>query len=176
MGSKLMKNEAIKMIKTPLSLIRVAAFCLPLALVASCGSEAVQNSTIVISPVDVLVLIGPTSPAGDATIIQDIYTIQVRSPSGNAQVGTEILIDSSALLYDVDSSSGTAVFTLAPTVNGTYRVRTNSNGVYTIAVSYTISGGPSRGVTIFEVFSGTAYGKTDAIARCSVTAPAVCPT
>lgn len=164
------------MIKKTLTVVRVVAFCLPLALVASCGSEAVQNSTIVISPVDVLVLIGPTSPAGDATIIQDIYTIQVRAPNGIAQVDTEILIDSGALLYDVDSSSGVAIFTLAPTVNGTYRVRTNSNGVYTIAASHTVSGGASRNVTIFEVFSGTAYGKTDAIARCSVTAPAVCPT
>ena len=166
------------MIKKALTVVRVSAFCLPLALVASCGSgsEAVQGSTVVFSPVDVNVLVGPTSPAGDSTIIQDIYTIQLRSPSGYPQIGTEMLIDSGATLYDVSGSGTTAVFTLAPTVNGTYRVTTDSNGTYTIAVSYTVSGGPSRNVTIIEVFSGTAYGKTDAIVKCSATLPAVCPT
>lgn len=168
-----MMNEAIKMIKTPLSWVRVAAFCLPLALVTSCGSEAVQDTTISISPVDVGVNIGPTSPAGDTPISQKVYTIQLRAPNGIAQVDTEILIDSSGLLYDVDSSSGVAIFTLAPTVNGTYRVKTNSNGVYTIAVDFTVTGGPTRDVTIFEVFSGTAYAKTDAIATC--TPAASCP-
>ena len=165
------------MIKMPLSAVRVAVFCLPLVLVASCGSgsEAVQGSTVVFSPVDVAVPIGPATPSGDATVTQGIYTVQLRAPSGAAQVDTEILIDSGGLLYDVDSSSGTAVFTLAPTVNGTYRVRTGANGVYTIAVSYTVLGGPSRDVTILEVFSGTAYGKTDAILTCSAIAPATCP-
>ena len=166
------------MIKKSLSVVRVAAFCLPLVLVASCGtgSEAVQGSTVVFSPVDVTVPVGPTSPAGDATIIQDIYTIQLRAPNGSPQVGTEILIDSGALLYDVDSSSGTAVFTLAPTVNGTYRVKTNASGTYTIAVSYTVLGGASRNITIIEVFSGTAYGKTDAIVKCSAPTGSTCPT
>jgi len=166
------------MIKLSLSVVRVAVFCLPLVLVASCGSgaQAVQGSTVVFSPVDVTVYVGPTSPAGDATVIQDIYTIQLRSPNGNPQVGTEMLIDSGGLLYDVSGSGINAVFTLAPTVNGTYRVTTDSNGTYTIAVSYTVSGGASRNATILEVFSGTAYGKSDVIVKCSALAPAVCPT
>ena len=167
------------MIKKAFTVVRVAAFCLPLALVSSCGgSEGVQGSTVVFSPADVGVLVGPTSPVGDATVIQDIYTIQLRSPSGYPQTDTEMLIVSGATLYDVDSSSGTVVFTLAPTVNGTYRVRTNSNGVYTIAVSYIVGGGASRSATIMEVFSGTAYGKTDAIIRCVDPDPAnppACP-
>ncbi len=153
------------MIKMPLSIIRVAALCLPLALVASCGteSEAVQGTVVNIDPPAV----GQQVPAnGTSSIVDEIFTIEAMSPSGYPQVGVQMIVSSPGVLSDVDKSSGTAVITPKGAAGETYIVTTDSNGVYTVAVSFTSGVGADGDVTILSAWSGTGYNRVNITYEC----------
>ena len=156
------------MIKTPLSLIRVAAFCLPLALVASCGPESVPGSTVNIDPA---ALGQNTAPSTSASISQELFTIELRSPTAYPQIDTNLTIDSPGLLYAVDTSTTPFTFTQ---VTVPHLTTTNSNGVVTVAVSYTSAPAATGDVTVISAFSGTAYGRTNITYTCVAVAPATC--
>jgi len=153
------------MIKALQSMVRIAAFCLPLALVASCGSgsEAVQGTRVNFNPPAVA---QPTTPTAGASLVQHQFTIELRSPTGYPQIGTELLIDtpSGGILYTADTS--TSPPTLTP-VAAPYRTTTNSNGVVTVALDFTVGPGANGDVTVMSVFSGTAYGNINVTYTCS---------
>jgi len=152
------------MIETTLSRIRVAALCLPLALVASCGSgsEAVQNTVVNVDPSAVA---QPTTPTVGASLSQHIFTIELRSPTGYPQIGTELLVDtpSGGTLYTVDTS--TTPPTLTPVLSP-YRTTTGSNGVATVALDFSVGPGANGAVTVLGIFSGTAYGNVNVTYTC----------
>lgn len=173
------------MTKTPLCVIRVAAFCLPLALVASCGSgsEAVQGTIVVSSPDSSAVTstIDGTSPF-DVGYVLNHYQITLRSPSGYAQVGTKVTITSSGILYDgfigLDPpttvscpavATGPAVCTVTggPTpLSSVYEATTDSSGTVRVTLLFPFFSGSDGTVTVLEAFSGTSYGKTDIVFTC----------
>jgi hypothetical protein len=168
-----MKNEAIEMIKTPLTVVRVAVFCLPLALVASCGSgsEAVQGTEVVINPQEVGVPV--TDTLGNA-LVQKLYDIELRAPSGYPQIGTQVTIRSEGTVYEVNKNTTPFTFTARATP---YLTTINNNSVYTVAVDFPIPAAFSGDITVLEVFSGTAYGVTNVTVTCTddPADPAICP-
>ena len=193
---KTMKNEVIEMIKMPLSaFLRVVAFCLPLALVASCGgagssgSEAVQSTITTINPVSV----GVTSPTTSALVplyVVQQYQITLRSPTGDTQIGTKVTIISSGLLYAgfvvVDDA---AVTCTAPTtgpatctntaltpLSSVYETITDSNGTVRVTLLFPFYSGSKGTATVLESFSGTSYGKTDIVFTCVGSTTLPCPT
>ena len=148
------------MIKVPLSLIRVAAFCLPLALVASCGESTTQNNAIIIDPA----LKGQATILGTAGSNNQIYRIESRSPTGGAQIGVEVVIDSQYIVYAgrpaVDCS------TIPCTASGTrlelpYTAITDSTGTYEVTVIYRWGPAINGVFTAVEAFSGTGYGNAN---------------
>lgn len=151
--------------------IRVAAFCLPLWMIASCGSgsEAVQGTTININPQAVGV---PVTEAVGNTLDQQLYDIELRAPSGNAQISTQITIDSEGTVYEVDKSTTPFRFTVRQTP---YQTTISNNGVYSVAVDFTIPAAFSGEITVLEAFSGTAYGRTNVVVTCTDSDPAVAP-
>jgi len=163
------------MIETTLSRIRVAALCLPLALVASCGSsgtEAVQGTTVVISPQAIGV---PVTESLGSALVAQLYDIQLRSPSGGAQIDVQMTIDSDGTVYEVDKS--TTPFTLILR-NPPYLTTTGSTGVETVAVDFAVPAAFSGEITVLEVYSGTAYGRTNVVVTCTdsdSTTPPACP-
>jgi hypothetical protein len=182
-----MKNEAIEMIKTPLSVVRVAAFCLPLALVASCGSgdsESIQSTTINIDPIEVAETtldIESIDSLGDA----QVFRIEARSPSGYSQVGVQILLRSGFTVYE-GHPNVTCVVTQAydNTVTPVLRaittctapgatpldlsqpVTTGPNGAYEVTVVYSISPRITGDIGLIEAFSGTGYNSAKAVVKC----------
>jgi len=160
------------MIKTPLSVIRVAAFCLPLALVTSCGSgsEAVQDSTININPDVWTQQTGPLNPACSKVLH---YRIEVRSETGYPQVGVQMLIDSpnGFLVYEgsltpTAAACGETIVGAIPKVPP-YYATTGAMGGYDVTVVVDWIGGQDVTATAVNVFSGTSYGKTDVDFTCS---------
>jgi len=170
-----MKNEAIEMIKTPLSLIRAVAFCLPLALVTSCGSgsgsptpgapEAPTGSTLTVSPDAVPWDIG-SSPC-DYSVLQDTYfNIVARDPNGAALAGI-------GLRVSLALAPGTVIFTPPYTPMFLYD-DLDGDGFYTDLITsfphYTTTGGSGTKLLRvqydlscayagnLDVFSGPAYG------------------
>ena len=181
------------MIKMPLSVVWVAAFCLPLALVASCGgsgSEAVQGTTATINPATV----GVTSPVTAAPpvplyVVQQ-YQITLRSPSGIAQIDTRVTIVSSGLLYAglvlIDDTAVTCTgSTTAPAtctntaltpLPSVYETITDSTGTVRVTLLFPFYSGSRGTATVLESFSGTSYGKTDIVFTCVGAGTLTCPT
>lgn len=169
------------MIKMPVSAIRVAVFCLPLALVASCGSgtEAVQGTKINISPVSVGSIDTVIAAAVPLYFVQE-YQIELRSPNGYAQTGTSVTIVSSGLLYDgfviIDPTAVTCTgSTTTPAactntgqtpVPSVYQTTTDGTGIVRVTLLFPFYSGSDGTVTVLEAFSGSAYGKTDAVFKC----------
>ena len=162
------------MIKIPLAVVRVAAFCLPLGLLASCGSDsqAVQGTVINFDPP----AIGQTTTdVAGISLVEQLFTIELRSPTGLAQINVDLIIDapSGGTLFAVDTS--TVPFTLTP-VNPPFLTKTNSNGTYTAALSFAVGVAFTGTVTVIEAFSGTAYNRANVTYVCTETAAAaVCP-
>lgn len=162
------------MIETTLSRVRVAALCLLLALVASCGSgsEAVQNTVVNIDPPAV----GQAVPAnGTSSIVNEVFTIEAKSPSGYPQIGVQMMVSSPGVLSTVDKSVSPTVFTPMGAAGNTYIVTTDSNGVYTIAVSFTSSIGADGDVTILSAWSGTGYNRVNITYECVDSGGVTCP-
>lgn len=175
MGSKLMKNEATKMIKTPQSLIRVAVFCLPLVLVASCGESTTQNNVINFDPV----LIGQATTLGISGSNGNIFRVESRSPSGNAQVGVQVVIDSQYIVYAgrpaVDCSTIPCTAPGQTPLSLPYTATTDSTGTYEVTVIYSW-GTAIKGIfTALEAFSGTGYGNANINFTCTDPDPATAP-
>lgn len=171
-----MKNEAIEMIKTPLSLIRVAAFCLPLTLAASCGGESTtQNNTINLDPVSV----GQPTTLGIAGNNKEIFRIESRSPTGNPQIGVEIVIDSQYIVY-----AGHPTVVCAPTctvqagvlpLTLPYTAKTDSTGTYEVTVIYSWGTAINGTFTAVQAFSGTGYGNANIVFTCTDPDPTNAP-
>ena len=159
------------MIKTPLSVVRTIAFCLPLTLVASCGkgSEAVQRTNILINPSAIGV---PVTEAAGTAIVKQLYTVELQAPGQYNQVGTEITIDSPGTVFEVNKSTNPYTFTARATP---YTTTISGNGVYTVALDYFVPAAFSGSITVLEAFSGTAFGRSNVDVTCSDTNPAVNP-
>lgn len=160
------------MIKKSLVAVRVVAFCVPLTLLASCGgsgTQAVQGSTILISPD----AIGQTTtPTAGAALVQELFTIEVRSPTGYPQIDTEILIETPGTLYVVDTSTPQPWrYTLVPS---SYTTTISSNQVVTVAIDFAVGPATSGDVTVISARSGTAYNRTNVTYTCKAVAPATC--
>jgi hypothetical protein len=180
------------MIKLPLSVVRVAALCLPLALVASCGSgtEAVQGTKININPISVAVS-SPITAAATVVYIVQGYQIELRSPSGAAQVNTKVSLVSRGTMYSglpviLDANvvcTGSAVLpaectdpTLAATrLPNSYEATTDSAGRVQVMMIFAFFSGADGTVTDLEAFSGTGYGKTDVVLTCVDSSGLTCP-
>ena len=190
------------MIKLPLSVVRVAAFCLPLALVASCGSgsEAVQGTKININPPSVAVS-SPTKLALTVVYIVQSYQIELRSPSGAAQVNTKVSLVSRGTIYSglPDIQNANVVCTgnstppagpgdppLAPAectdpnfastrLPNSYVATTDSAGHVQVTMIFAFFSGDDGTVTILEAFSGSSYGKTDVVLTCQDAGASTCP-
>lgn len=165
-----MKNEAIEMIKKSLSVVRVAAFCLPLALVASCGSgsDAVQGTVINISPVSLgqpTFMDSPNPQVGSAN--SQIYHIQAQSPTGWAQVGIDVTIDVPTGWRAYEGEHTFAELPSLTPLPNTYVAKTGADGTYHVTVYYDWVGGVKGTATILSAFSGTGYGKTDITFTCT---------
>jgi hypothetical protein len=187
-----MKNEAIKMMKLPLSVVRVAALCLPLALVASCGSgsEAVQGTKINISPISVGVT-SSTTVALTVVYFTQAYQVELRSPSGYPLVNTKVTLVSRGTMYNgfpviLDANvvcTGSAVLpaectdpTLASALlPNSYEATTDSTGTVRVTMIFAFFSGSKGTVTDLEAFSGTGYGKTDVVLACVEGAGGPCP-
>ena len=169
----------------PLSAVRVAVFCLPLVLIASCGegSEAIQGTRVNISPISV----GVTSPASNPAVVSYIiqtYQIELRSPTGNAQINTNLTIANRGTLYagsvviDRDNVTCTALAVCTDSTKtpqpSTYETTTDSNGSIRVTMLFGFISGADGTATVLEALSGTGYGKTDIIFTC-VDGTAVCP-
>lgn len=159
------------MIKMALPGIRVAAFCLPLVMITSCGSgsEAVQGTTININPQAVGV---PVTEAVGNALVQQLYDIELRAPSGTAQISTQVTVNSAGTVYEVDKSTTPFTFTARATP---YLTTISNNGVYSVAVDFTVPAAFSGEITVLEAFSGTAYGRTNVVVTCTDSNPAVAP-
>lgn len=168
------------MIKLSLSVVRVAAFCVPLVLVASCGSgsgaQAVQGSKIVISPdaTAQTVIVGNTG-----VITTKPYTITLLSPTGYPEIGVDLLISSPGFLYFADTSVDPVTFAPLGAMGSSHTVTTDGSGKYTVAVSYTSGTTPKGDVTILNVWSGTSYNRVNITYTCqddtSVVPTVTCP-
>lgn len=159
------------MTKKALTCIRVATFSLPLMLIASCGSgsEAVQGTTINIDPQAIGV---PVTESLGSSLVQQLYTIELRAPSGTAQISTQVTVDSDGTVYEVDKSTTPFTFTARATP---YVTSISNNGVYTVAIDFTIPAAFSGEITVLEAFSGTAFGRTNVVVTCTDSNPAVAP-
>lgn len=156
------------MIKMPLSVIRVAAFCLPLALVASCGSgsEAVQGTTINFNPD----AIGQTTTnVSGAALAQELITIELRSKTGYPQIGAQLTIVTSGTLYTADTSTSPPAYTLVPS---TYTTTTNNNGVVTVAIDFAVGPSTTGTITVISAISGTAHNRMNVTYTCAPVPPA----
>jgi len=188
------------MIKLPLSTIRAAALCLPLTLLASCGSgtEAVPGSVLTINPVSVTVaatqLDSPPTPVYYTT---QAYQLTLKSPSGYPQVGVEatILIKAPALIYkdnividpanvvcvgNNDPMSGPFVApqcvdtTLIP-LPSVYKAKSDSSGNIRVTMIYAFFGGEAGTDSPLEIISGSNFGKTDVVLACADGTAGMCP-
>lgn len=163
------------MIKTLLSVVRVAAFCLPLALVASCGtsdSQAVQGTVVNMDPNAV----AQDVPAnGTSSIVNEEFTIELKTPTGYPQIGITLLVGSPGVLSAVDTSVSPVTYTPMGPAGSTYVVSTDGNGTYRVAVSYTSPVAADGEVTILSAWSGTGYNRVNITYTCFDNGGVTCP-
>jgi hypothetical protein len=152
-----MKNEAIEMIKMPLSVVRVAAFCLPLALVASCGGSddnAPNGGTITSSPSGYTSTVIFNNVGGVFAGGPYSFTISLKTASGVPVTNTAIYViapqDPPSMvptqIWVTDTSTGV---TSGPiTIVAPYPVDTDAAGTIQIQVSIPVYEGADYGETI----------------------------
>jgi hypothetical protein len=177
-----MKNEAIKMIKLPLSVVRVAALCLPMMLVASCGSgdNAPNGGTIISSPTGYTVSVPYT---GAGTIFQSSpfsFTISLKTASGAPVSDTAVYVIASldptfsvpTQIYVTDTSTG---ITTGPiTITAPYPVYTDVAGAIQIGVSIPLYSDSSYGDTI-SFASGNLRVNDTITVECTNSTAGTCP-
>ena len=174
--------RSLKMIKMPLLVLRVAAFCFAPALLTSCGSEnggnsappARPGSTITVNPETIEWTVG--GPGCTNTVMQDEYfNIVVRNPNGVPLTGVGLsvslvlapgtYIPPPQVMYLYDDLDQDGFFTDLITTYPHY-VQTMGAGTKMLRVQHDL-GGCEYGGNL-DVFSGTAYG----FGHISVTVPA----
>jgi len=181
-----MKNEACEMIKKPLSVVRVAAFCLPLALVASCGSgsEAVQGTVVNVDPAN-LGETGLSIEFYDSVDYSSVIRLEAKSPTGYPQIGTNILLDSAYVVYEghptvtcsvtqaynstVSPILGEIITCTAPGATPLplpYTATTGQNGAYEVTVIYSVSPFYTGTITALQTWSGTGYNAITFTSKC----------
>lgn len=163
------------MIKKAQTAVRGAIFCLPMALLAGCGSggsEAVQGTVVNIDPSSLgqNVTVGNTS-----SIVTEEFTIELRSPTGNTQNRVNLSIYSPGILFFVDTSANPHTYIPMGGAGNTYEVTTDSNGVYTTAVSFTSPVSADGDVTILSARSSTGYNRVNITYTCVDNPPTTCP-
>lgn len=152
------------MIRSPLAVLRIAIVCLPLALVAGCGSsetEALQGTVVNVNPF----ALGQATTLGTAGQNGQIYRFELKSTSGIPQINVKLLIDSQYIVYAghpaVVCTMGTCTVPGETPLALPYEAYTNSNGTYEVTVVYGWpAGGISGDFTAVEGFSGTSYGNS----------------
>jgi hypothetical protein len=163
------------MINTALSGLRVAAFCLPLALVASCGSGSSQNpdpgapagATVTVDPFEKAWLV--TLGTCTNTFMQDTYfNIVVKNASGVPLpgVGIDVSLDLSphtfippgfSVMFLYDDLDGDGFYTdLVSAYPKPYYTKTGSSGTKVLRVQYDIGGCLYGGD--LNVITGPAFG------------------
>jgi len=169
------------MIKMPLSVFRVAAFCLPLALVASCGtgSEAVQATVINLDPPN-FGAIGLDIEGFVAVDYSQIVRIEAKSPTGTPQIGVQLLVDSGFVVYEghpqvvctpIVAGIRTCSAPSATPLTTPYTTTTGSNGTYEITVIFTVSPFSTGDITTVQAWSGTGYNFAIVTSECLDSAP-----
>lgn len=176
------------MIKMPLSIVRIAVFCLPLALVASCGGsggpEGVQATIIDFDP-DGLAEVTPDIESIDSLGASQIFRIEARSPTGYPQIGVDLYLSSDFTVYagrppvtcvetqayDGTTTPRTGQITTcsapgASPLDLTKPVKTGPNGTYELTVVYSVSPFVTGDITVIEAFSGTGYNFASAKVAC----------
>ena len=165
------------MIKMPLSVVRVAVLCLPLALVASCGSEnaeGVQNTVINFDPANVAEITLDIETITSLGAYQ-IFRIEARTPTGYPQIGVNMLLSSGFAVYEghptvvcTPIAPGTSTCTApgATPLDLSQPVKTGSNGTYEVTVVYSISPFVTGDISLIEAFSGTGYNFAKAVVKC----------
>lgn len=163
------------MTKLPLLVLRVAAYCVSLALLSGCGSASSETggntappaptgSTITVNPNDIPWTAGPG--ICDNTVMQDSYfNIVVRSPNGVPLSGVGLsvslvlapgtFIPPLQVMYLYDDLDEDGYFTDLITSYPHY-VQTRGAGTKMLMVRYDL-GGCEYGGNL-DVYSGTAYG------------------
>lgn len=156
------------MIKLLIALARIVTFS-SLLLVASCGSgnEGTQGSIINFDPSG----IGQPTTAGVAGSNSNIFRLEVRSPSGNAQIGVNVTIDSQYTVYAgrpvMDCSTIPCSAAGATPLTLPYTTTTGQNGYIELTVAYSWAGSIKGDFTAVEAFSGTGYGNAKITFTCS---------
>lgn len=176
------------MIKMPLSVVHVAVFCLPLALVASCGGsgepEGVQATVIDFDP-DNIATITLDIESIDSLGAAQIFRVEARSPTGYPQIGVDLYLSSGFTVYagrppvtcvetqaydgTVSPRIGTITTCSAPgatPLDLTKPVKTGPNGTYELTVVYSVSPFVTGDITVIEAFSGTGYNSANAVVEC----------
>ena len=156
------------MIKIPLSVVRVAAFCLPLALVAGCGTEAPPGSIITVTP-DLKEWVISLVTCDNSDMQDTWFNIAVKSPSGTPLAGVDIRVSldltlgtfitpppsySAMFLYDTSDDGVTYV----PITAFPYYTKTGSYGTKTLRVQYDLS---CTYAGDLEVTSGSSFGSAN---------------
>lgn len=171
------------MIKKPLFVVRVAAFCLPLALVASCGggdgSAALPGNTITIQATTTTWNVAFLAPAGFQT---EPVLISLKSRTG-FQLGTNdihVLLDLSPgtytgpaamRLFD-ETSPGSNNYT-TELVTMPYTTQTDASGNKVLMLTMDLTGGSSYKGVLY-VYSGSVVGTSTFEVKC-VPTPGVTP-
>jgi hypothetical protein len=169
------EDEVIEMIKKPLSVARVAAFCLPLALVASCGSsswpEGVQGTTVNFNP-STLGSITLDIEYSGAYEFSQVFRIELLSPTGYPQIAAELMINSGHVVYAgapiITCDKVTHVCILPPDlpISLPYKVITDSSGTATFTVRYDLYSNQTGDIPIIEAWSGTSYSSVSVPVEC----------
>jgi len=156
-----MKNEAIAMIKMPFSAVRASAFCIPLLLVASCGtgSEGVQNTFVALDPPGW----GQATTLGLSGSNVQYVRVEAMAPNGLPQIGVRMIIDSQYVVY---AGRPTSLVGLTP-LTLPYETTTSANGTVDFTVLYSWGTAISGDFTALQAWSGTGFGRTNITFTCT---------
>jgi len=152
--------------------------------VASCGagSEAVQDTVININPASLGVDSSPTGIPTDVAYVVQTYQVELRSPSGYPQIGTNVTITNRGTLlcrcrynrplnvlctgdYSIGQSAVCTDITKTP-LPSTYVATTDSTGSVRFTMLFAFFPGSDGTVTDIEAYSGTGYDKSDIVFKC----------
>jgi hypothetical protein len=149
----------MKMTKPSLSIARALAFCLPLALIGSCGAPT--GAKITFTPSATTITTGGPIDYGFNN-----YRITVLAANGIPLAGVKLTIIGAGDLYEgiilaMDCTADPCVpLSGQPALGQPYEATTDSNGIYDLTVAFPFGTAGST-ITTVEAFSGNAYGNVD---------------